>query len=121
MDIKPIPKRLLIHSVTVKSVDEYDRNRNPHYTTFILHNVRMALTAAQTNGQAGSVTADTATLYIDVINSYAALPDGTPAPLAIPMLGEAVEYNGREYIVQSIAPRFTHGVAAAHHWEITLT
>jgi hypothetical protein len=115
--IKPIPRKLLIHSVIYKRRTGTDASGEPVYDApQTLFNVRVSpqttYYAREVNQWAQSAAESTGmTLYIDTVNST------VPAEIN---LADIVIFEGKEYAVKSIKPRYALDGAKPHHYEIVL-
>lgn len=113
-----IPKRLLIHTVTIKQQKGIDRDRNPVYEDSELQNVRVGVSRRVRAGQHGAVRSDAMTLFIDARHSVS-VKDGARLPLILPKENDALIFEGREYCVKGITPCYARG-AGVHHYEAVL-
>ena len=116
---RPIAKKLLVHTCTLKKPAGLDRDRNPTFSETVLKRVRIGATFQQLRGNIGEIKADTLTLIIDAENTQYETAAGEPTAAIIPIETDAITWEGKDYTVRSVTPCYTQG-AAPHHWEITL-
>lgn len=113
-----IPKRLLIHTVTIKQQKGVDRDRNPVYEECELQNVRVDVTRRVQAGQHGAVRADSMTLFVDTRNSRS-VKGWARIALVIPQEHDAVVFDGRTYTVTGVTAYYGCGIGV-HHYEAVL-
>ena len=105
--MRPIPRRILVHSVTYSaraSVDEYN---NPTYATGVpVSFVRLEPVKMTALRALGELKDDKFTLYYDCENSE-------PTGVAFKEL-DKITYNGSDYIIRSISD------FSPHHLEMVL-
>lgn len=107
-----IPQRLLVHSCSYAAPANYDRDGNPTMGEAVtLSSVRLEAVTADARDSTGESANDRLTLYYDP--SYS-----TPAVNLVP-LGR-VTWNGEEYTIRSVQPRYTQGSDSVHHYEAAL-
>ena len=112
-----IPRRLLVHSVTLKQQKGIDRDRNPVYEESELQNVRVDVTWRLQDGQRGVVRADSMSLFVDTRNSRS-VKGWARIALVIPKEHDAVVFEGRMYTVTGVTAYY--GGAGVHHYEAVL-
>lgn len=108
---RPISKRLLVHSATLKKPAGLDRDRNVTYTSTELSNIRIAITKQTILTDIGATKADTMTMFFDAENS-------TPAGTEIDEK-DLIVWQGKSYTVKSVTPCYAD-TASVHHWEVSL-
>lgn len=112
------PKRLLIHTVTLKQQKGVDRDRNPVYESGNLRRVRIGVTRKVQNGAHGVIRADTMTLFIfPCYSEY--FKDGKKSALVIPNEDDVIVFEGKEYTVKGVTPCYGAG-ARVNHYEVVL-
>lgn len=116
-----IKSDLLIHSVHVLSQDGIDRDGNKMTTETVINHVRVEYCNAVTQGTAGAQAADTMTLFLDPARAEYQTTTGESAAAVIPAEGDAVVYDGKQYEVKKVTPRYTRKSAVVHHYEVDLT
>ena len=118
-----IPRRLLIHSVTLKRETGKDRDRNAVYDESTLRSVRVGITRRVQAGAHGTVRADTMTLFVDAHNSES-VKDGQKTALIVPKENDVIGFYGKEYAVKAVTPCYAAVAKApddgASHWEVAL-
>ena len=107
-----ISKKLLIHSITLETITGTDRDGNDTRENVEVTAVRCSPSKAVTLGAYGLQPADRMTLIYDPVQS-------SPAGLEI-KTGDLVTFNGEEYRVREVKPRYTQGSSAIHHYSIGL-
>ena len=109
-----IGRHLLIHSCTVQTVDELNRDGGAEYAeSILLEHVRIVPAYSVKRGNAGDEADDKLLLFIDGVNSA---PRGF-----IPEINSAVLWQGQQYTVRAVTPCYTAGRGTlVHHWEISL-
>lgn len=109
-----ISKHLLIHSCTVQTVDELNRDGGAKYTeSILLEHVRIVPAYSARRGTVGEEKDDKLLLFIDGVNSA---PRGF-----IPEINSAVLWQGQHYTVRAVTPCYTAGRGSlVHHWEVSL-
>ena len=102
-----ISKHLLIHSCTVQTVDELNRDGGAKYTeSILLEHVRIVPAYSARRGTVGEEKDDRA-------NSA---PRGF-----IPEINSVVLWQGQHYTVRAVTPCYTAGRGSlVHHWEVSL-
>lgn len=112
------PKRLLIHTVTLKKQKGVDRDRNPVYESGNLRRVRIGVTRKVQNGAHGVIRADTMTLFIvPLFSEY--FKDGKKSALVIPNEDDVIVFEGKEYTVKGITPCYG-AISKVSHYEVVL-
>lgn len=117
---RPISRRLLIHTATLKRSAGLDRDRNPTFTSTVLKSVRIAATEQIVRGTNGETKADTLTLFIDCTNTTYETPAGDTAAAVTPQELDAIEWNNKTFTVRSVTPCYTKDTDVLHHYEVTL-
>lgn len=109
-----ISKHLLIHSCTVQTVDELNRDGGAKYTeSILLEHVRIVPAYSARRGTVGEEKGDKLLLFIDGVNSA---PRGF-----IPEINSVVLWQGQHYTVRAVTPCYTAGwCSLVHHWEASL-
>lgn len=115
----PISLGLLPHSVLLKHIVSFDRERNPTYQETTIHNVRIAATWGISNDQAGMVRTDTLNLFIDCIYSKYETTEGVETEAVIPVINDCITWQNKDYTVKSVSPCYADS-KAIHHYEVTL-
>ena len=116
--MKPIKKKLLIHSVVLKVKMGEDRDRNAVFTEYNARFVRVVPYLAVTRGDVGAVKADTMTLFVDAELSEFTDAEGVPVETVVPNEGDVILWNEKDFTVKNITPCYTQSDGAVHHWEI---
>lgn len=116
-----IKSDLLIHSVRVLSQSGIDRDGNKTTTETVINHVRVEYYNAVTQGTAGAQAADTMTLFLDPALAEYQTTTGGSAAAVIPAEGDAVVFEGKQYEVKKVTPRYTRQSAVIHHYEVDLT
>lgn len=116
--MRAIPRKLLVHSCTLKKQAGLDRNRNPTYTETVLKQVRIGVTFQTVRGNVGETKADTLTLFIDALNTRYENTEGEETAAVLPVENDAIEWQGKTFIVRGITPCYAQG-ESPHHWEVT--
>ena len=116
---RPIAKKLLVHTCTLKRPAGIDRDRNPIYTDTVLKQVRIGATMQTIRGGIGDVKADTMTLIIDAVHTRYYTTDGTEKEAIIPTEKDVINWQGKTYTVKSVMPCYAQS-DSPHHWEVTL-
>lgn len=117
--MRAIPRKLLVHSCTLKKQAGLDRNRNPTYTETVLKQVRIGVTFQTVRGNVGETKADTMTLVIDAVNSAYETTSGEPTAQVLPAENDVIVWDGKSFTVRSVTPCFAQS-DTPHHWEVTL-
>jgi hypothetical protein len=109
---KPIPERLLPHTVKIQIPVSFDRDRNPTYgDEQTLTHVRVTPVKQTYQGPQGDAKDDKLTLFIDAVNTS---PAGyVPVELSI------VTWEKSTYTIRSVTPCYTTGTEV-HHYEAAL-
>ena len=109
---RPIPRRLLPHTVTLRRPSGVDQYQQQTYEDTTLQYVRIE--PANTTGltDLGERAQDTAVLFVDVRNSM-------PSGIVIEQL-DRVQWNGREYTVRQVDLLYADS-SELHHREVRLT
>ena len=134
---------LLTHSVLLKRVTGYSRERQKVCAEYTLNAVRVVPKAGKAKGTAGNTSSDSAVLFVDAAQSYIASvasdvsddaeestgedetlagedsSSAAEATIIAPVAGDEVVFEGRLYVVQSVATVHSRG-GSVHHWEATL-
>jgi len=106
---KPIPLKLLVHTVTVRRNMGIDEDRNVIWTEpETVEHVRCEPVKAETLAGNGIQRDDKLTLFVDCTHSA-----------FIPEKGMQVEFMGTPYTVRQATPCFADA-ADVHHWEASL-
>lgn len=115
--IKPIPKRVLIHSATYYPYQGKDAYQKATYGDAVeLLNVRFepvkktSLTSKTGMSSLGEQKDDTLTMFVDGVNS---------TPLLDYSEFDKIDFSGQNYIIREVRPYFGFG-EKVHHWEIYL-
>lgn len=106
---KPIPIKLLVHTVTVRRNLGIDEDRNVIWSEGeTVEHVRCEPVKAETLAGNGVQRDDKLTLFVDYAHSA-----------FIPEKGMQVEFMGTSYTVREATPYFAD-TADVHHWEAAL-
>ena len=116
---RPIAKKLLVHTCTLKKPAGLDRDRNPTFSETVLKRVRIGATFQTIRGNVGETKADTMTLVIDAKNTRYETAAGEQTAAVIPAENDAIEWQEQNFTVQSVTPCYAQG-STPHHWEVTL-
>ena len=116
---RPIAKKLLVHTCTLKKPAGLDRDRNPTFLETVLKRVRIGATFQNIRGSVGETKADSMTLIIDAVNSAYETTGGEPTAQVLPTENDAIEWESKSFTVRSVTPCYAQS-DAPHHWEVTL-
>lgn len=116
---RPIAKKLLVHTCTLKKPAGLDRDRNPTFSETVLKRVRIGATFQTIRGTVGETKADTMTLVIDAVNSAYETTSGEPTAQVLPAENDVIVWDGKSFTVRSVTPCFAQS-DTPHHWEVTL-
>jgi len=106
---RPIPLKLLVHTVTVRRNLGIDEDRNIIWSeSETVEHVRCEPVKAETLAGNGVQSDDKLTLFVDCIHSN-----------FVPEKGMQVEFLGTSYIVRQATPYFAD-TANVHHYEAAL-
>lgn len=109
--MKPIPKKLLIHSAELSIPDSSDIWQNITYTDPVkLQHVRLEPCSKIILGSDNIQRQHTATLFFDVVNSS---PNHTEF-----VEGQRIQALGKTYVVLAVKPMYDE--RALHHYEVLL-
>ncbi len=110
--MKPISKRLLIHSAIAYKKTGLSSDRQPEWDDGTeLYAVRFVFTKASTNTDSGASPADQLVMYFDCKNSE---PEGF-----VPEIGMKIVWNAAEFLITSVMHAYAQDVSV-HHWEVSL-
>ncbi len=109
---RPIPRRLLIHSATLKRRTGIDQYQQPEYTDTDLSYIRVEPTARQALTSEGEMSQDRAILFYDLRNS---MPSGQSFGK-----GDAIDWNGEQYTIREYQTLYTVA-GTPHHLEVALS
>jgi len=117
--MKPIPRKLLCHSVTMKVCSGTDAWQNPTYTTYALSKVRMELALVTKKTADNTLLTFSGTLFHDQTRSTAfdfvaqkAVADGNKGDMK-------VVFGTRTYTVYEVSPQYDE-TGSIHHTEVLL-
>lgn len=116
---RPIAKKLLVHTCTLKKPAGLDRDRNPTFSETVLKRVRIGATFQTIRGTVGETKADTMTLVIDAVNTTYETTSGTETAQVLPAENDVIVWDGKSFTVRSVTPCFAQS-DTPHHWEVTL-
>ena len=109
--MKPIPKRLLIHTVTIKSPTGIDRMGVKTYTEPVeIKHVRLEPISKRIQSKDKQDLQLSTLMFYDCKNSY-------PSTLNFTQ-GQVVTFNGLELIIQVVEPLYDE--RKLHHYEVGL-
>lgn len=107
---KPIPKKLLIHSVTHKTGIHKDTWGNVTYdTTTALNRVRVEPSTKRVMSKENVEVQLAAVVFYDTVNSSPSTAFNT---------GEVIEFNGKDYTIMAIDSLYDE--KRLHHYELGL-
>lgn len=109
--VKPIPKKVLPHSIEYERYSGEGRNGPTYDMAITVKNVRIEPTSEKIVDGNGEQIQLKSKLFIDAVNS-------TPA---VHLKAKSiVHFNGNDYYIQSVAPYYANSTNV-HHWELRLT
>jgi Minor capsid protein len=108
--VKPIPKKLLPHTIEYERFTGEGRNGPTYDMAVTVKNVRMEPTSEKSIDNNGEQIQLKSKLFIDAVNS---------SPLIDLKEKSVVHFDEKDYYVQSIATFYTNTVLV-HHWELGL-
>ena len=106
----PIPKYLLIHTITLGKAAQTGAWGNKTRTTITIYNVRLEPLARRTWSLTEALQECSARLFYDCVNS-------TPAGITFET-GDEVTFNSRIFIVESVQELYDDN--RLHHLEVLL-
>lgn len=109
--MKPIPKQLLIHTVTLRYKTDSDIWDNSAYEEQTLHYVRIEPKKTLTYTKESQQLSLNSILFIDALNST------LPTKIS---LDDEIIWRGNTYTIKSIDEQFALDGLSLHHYEIGL-
>lgn len=111
MNLKPIPKKYLIHTVALKNKRQGTNADEPEYNETILKNVRVETRETLKYTKENRMLIFAAMLFIDAKNST--MPE-------IINHGDDIIFDGKTYSIQSVSKIYTFDGSCFHHLEVGL-
>lgn len=108
--MRPIPKRLLIHSATLKTPNGVDAWQNTTYQDQAISHVRVEPCSKIVQTKDNTEVQLTSLLIYDCRNS-------SPAGITFEVQ-QKIKWNGTEYTIVSPEPLYDE--SKLHHWEVGL-
>lgn len=109
--VKPIPKRVLPHTIEYERYAGEGRNGPTYDMAITVKNVRIEPTSEKVVDSNGVQIQLKSKLFIDAVNS---------TPLVHLKEKSVIHFGGNDYYVQAVATYYANS-SNVHHWELRLT